>query len=35
MYDKLRNGKDFPQEAFAKTTMVDASNWQSAGVQCS
>ncbi|MGC0316272.1 substrate-binding domain-containing protein [Kitasatospora acidiphila] len=35
MYDKLRNGKDFPQEAFAKTTMVDASNWQSTGVQCS
>ncbi|MDH6121537.1 substrate-binding domain-containing protein [Kitasatospora sp. GAS204B] len=35
MYDKLKNGKDFPQEAFAPTAMVDASNWQSSGVQCS
>ncbi|MGF1428858.1 substrate-binding domain-containing protein [Kitasatospora sp. LaBMicrA B282] len=35
MYDKLKDGKAFPQEAFAPTAMVDASNWQSAGVQCS
>ncbi|GGV40601.1 sugar ABC transporter substrate-binding protein [Kitasatospora herbaricolor] len=35
MYDKLKNGKDFPAEAFAPTTMVDASSWQSAGATCS
>ncbi|MFG2820010.1 substrate-binding domain-containing protein [Kitasatospora sp. NPDC048365] len=35
MYDKLKNGKDFPKEAFAKTTMVDATTWKSAGVSCS
>ncbi|MCX4748795.1 substrate-binding domain-containing protein [Kitasatospora sp. NBC_01287] len=35
MYDNLKSGKAFPQEAFAPTTMVDPSNWQSAGVQCS
>ncbi|MFE0465255.1 substrate-binding domain-containing protein [Kitasatospora sp. NPDC058965] len=35
MYDKLKNGKDFPQEAFAPTTMVDPTSWQSAGVSCS
>ncbi|MFE9425753.1 substrate-binding domain-containing protein [Kitasatospora sp. NPDC006697] len=35
MYDKLKNSKDFPQEAFAKTTMVDATTWQAAGVKCS
>ncbi|MDH6114604.1 L-arabinose transport system substrate-binding protein [Kitasatospora sp. MAP12-15] len=35
MYDKLKNGKPFPQEAFAPTTMVDATTWQSAGVKCS
>ncbi|MFB7950192.1 substrate-binding domain-containing protein [Kitasatospora phosalacinea] len=34
MYDKLKNGKDFPAEAFAPTTMVDASSWQGAGVTC-
>jgi L-arabinose transport system substrate-binding protein len=34
MYDKLKNGKDFPAEAFAPTTMVDATTWQSAGVAC-
>ncbi|MFE0463237.1 substrate-binding domain-containing protein [Kitasatospora sp. NPDC058965] len=34
MYDKLKNGKDFPAEAFAPTTMVDATTWQSAGVHC-
>jgi L-arabinose transport system substrate-binding protein len=35
MYDKLKNTKAFPQEAFAPTTMVDAGTWQSAGVSCS
>ncbi|WP_371477572.1 substrate-binding domain-containing protein [Kitasatospora sp. NBC_00315] len=35
MYDKLKNSKDFPKEAFAPTTMVDASTWKSAGVSCS
>ncbi|MFJ7272300.1 substrate-binding domain-containing protein [Streptomyces sp. NPDC099050] len=34
MYDKLKNGKDFPKEAFAPTKMVDASNWKDAGVTC-
>ncbi|MET9609598.1 substrate-binding domain-containing protein [Streptomyces sp. NPDC006512] len=34
MFDKLKNGKDFPQEAFAPTKMVDASNWKDAGVTC-
>ncbi|MDQ0306392.1 L-arabinose transport system substrate-binding protein [Kitasatospora herbaricolor] len=35
MYDKLKNGKDFPKEAFAPTKMVDASNWKASGVSCS
>ncbi|GAA1993674.1 substrate-binding domain-containing protein [Kitasatospora viridis] len=35
MYDKLKDGKPFPQEAFAPTQMVDATNWQSAGISCS
>ncbi|MFH0179855.1 substrate-binding domain-containing protein [Streptomyces cacaoi] len=35
MYDKLKNGKDFPKEAFAPTTMVDATSWKTAGVTCS
>ncbi|MFK0190812.1 substrate-binding domain-containing protein [Kitasatospora sp. NPDC090308] len=35
MYDKLKNGKDFPAEAFAPTTMVDATTWKSAGASCS
>ncbi len=35
MYDYLKNGKAMPTEAFAPTKMVDASNWQQAGVQCS
>ncbi|MDH6128083.1 substrate-binding domain-containing protein [Kitasatospora sp. GP82] len=35
MYDKLKNGKDFPAEAFAPTKMVDASDWQTSGVTCS
>ncbi|MFB0631487.1 substrate-binding domain-containing protein [Streptomyces sp. AB3(2024)] len=34
MYDRLKNGKDMPAEAFAPTTMVDASTWKSAGVSC-
>ncbi|MFE2561854.1 substrate-binding domain-containing protein [Streptomyces sp. NPDC059352] len=34
MYDKLKNGKAFPAEAFAPTTMVDASTWKSAGLTC-
>ncbi|QKW08843.1 substrate-binding domain-containing protein [Streptomyces sp. NA04227] len=35
MYDKLKNGKDFPKEAFAPTTMVDPKNWKSSGLTCS
>jgi L-arabinose transport system substrate-binding protein len=35
MYDRLKNAKDFPKEAFAPTKMVDASNWQASGVRCS
>ncbi|GGQ54342.1 substrate-binding domain-containing protein [Kitasatospora griseola] len=35
LFDKLKNGKDFPQEAFAPTKMVDSTNWQSSGVSCS
>ncbi|KRV47989.1 sugar ABC transporter substrate-binding protein [Wenjunlia vitaminophila] len=34
MYDKLKNGKEFPSESFAPTTMVDAGTWKSAGVTC-
>ncbi|MEV4558224.1 substrate-binding domain-containing protein [Kitasatospora sp. NPDC049285] len=34
MYDRLKNGKDMPAEAFAPTTMVDAASWKSAGVGC-
>lgn len=34
MYDKLKNGKVFPAEAFAPTTMVDQATWKSAGVTC-
>ncbi|MEW1863774.1 MULTISPECIES: substrate-binding domain-containing protein [unclassified Streptomyces] len=35
MYDKLKKGKAFPQEAFAPTTMVDPANWRSTGAKCS
>ncbi|MEV4616713.1 substrate-binding domain-containing protein [Kitasatospora sp. NPDC049258] len=35
MYDKLRNGKAMPAEAFAPTAMVDATTWKTAGVTCS
>ncbi|QGV77005.1 substrate-binding domain-containing protein [Streptomyces ficellus] len=34
MYDKLKNGKEFPKEGFAPTKMVDASNWKAAGLTC-
>ncbi|MFD6940467.1 substrate-binding domain-containing protein [Streptomyces goshikiensis] len=34
MYDKLKNGKDFPREAFAPTTMVDNTTWKSSGLTC-
>ncbi|MEU3499059.1 substrate-binding domain-containing protein [Kitasatospora cineracea] len=34
VYDKLKNGKEFPAEAFAPTRMVDAADWQDAGVSC-
>ncbi|MER5729875.1 substrate-binding domain-containing protein [Streptomyces sp. NPDC002138] len=34
MYDKLKDGKEFPKEAFAPTKMVDASTWKDAGVTC-
>ncbi|MFJ8477594.1 substrate-binding domain-containing protein [Kitasatospora sp. NPDC094011] len=35
LYDRLKNGKEMPAEAFAPTRMVDAASWQSAGVPCS
>ncbi|WP_326673385.1 substrate-binding domain-containing protein [Streptomyces sp. NBC_01257] len=34
MYDKLKNGKDFPREAFAPTSMVDRSTWKKSGLAC-
>ncbi|MEU8921470.1 substrate-binding domain-containing protein [Kitasatospora sp. NPDC048545] len=34
VYDRLKNAKDMPAEAFAPTTMVDAVTWKSAGVTC-
>ncbi|MFG2823493.1 substrate-binding domain-containing protein [Kitasatospora sp. NPDC048365] len=34
MVDRLKNGKDFPAEAFAPTRMVDAATWKDAGVNC-
>ena len=34
MYDKLKNSKDMPAEAFAPTTMVDAATWKTSGVTC-
>ncbi|GAA4837548.1 substrate-binding domain-containing protein [Kitasatospora terrestris] len=34
MYDRLKNGKDFPKEAFAPTTMVDPGSWKAAGLSC-
>lgn len=35
MYDKLKNGKELPPEAFAKTTMVGPDDYQQAGLKCS
>ncbi|MET9403322.1 substrate-binding domain-containing protein [Kitasatospora sp. NPDC002965] len=35
LYDKLKNGKDMPAEAFAPTTMVDATTFKSSGATCS
>ncbi|MFI9273644.1 substrate-binding domain-containing protein [Kitasatospora sp. NPDC052896] len=35
MVDRLRNGKPFPQELDAPTAMVDPSDWQASGLQCS
>ncbi|MEV4560801.1 substrate-binding domain-containing protein [Kitasatospora sp. NPDC049285] len=34
MYDRLKNGKEMPAEAFAPTKMVDATSWKDAGVSC-
>jgi L-arabinose transport system substrate-binding protein len=34
MYDKIKNGKEFPPEAFAKTTMVGPDNYEQAGLKC-
>ncbi len=34
MFDKLKNSKDMPAEAFAPTTMVDATTWKTSGVTC-
>ncbi len=35
MYDRLKDGKEMPAEAFAPTTMVDAATWKSVGATCS
>ncbi|MCX5214699.1 substrate-binding domain-containing protein [Kitasatospora sp. NBC_00240] len=34
MYDKLKNGRPFPVEALATTTMLDANTWRSSGAPC-
>jgi L-arabinose transport system substrate-binding protein len=34
MYDKLKNGKEFEHEAYAKTTMVTPETYQAAGLAC-
>ncbi|NUR46987.1 MAG: substrate-binding domain-containing protein [Hamadaea sp.] len=34
MYDKIKNGKEFAAEAFAKTTMVTPDTYKSAGLAC-
>ncbi|HBX80266.1 MAG TPA: sugar ABC transporter substrate-binding protein [Propionibacteriaceae bacterium] len=34
MVDKIRNNVPLPAKSIAKTTMVDATTWQSAGVTC-
>ncbi|WP_406193713.1 substrate-binding domain-containing protein [Kitasatospora sp. NBC_01560] len=35
LFDRLKNSKEMPAETLAKTTMVDAASWKSAGVTCS
>ncbi|MDH6132575.1 L-arabinose transport system substrate-binding protein [Kitasatospora sp. MAA4] len=35
MVDRLRGGRPFPAQAFAPTTMVDASDWRNSALQCS
>ncbi|WP_052390631.1 substrate-binding domain-containing protein [Streptomyces sp. NRRL B-24484] len=34
MYDKVRNGRPFPAEAFAPTAMVDPDTWRASGAAC-
>ncbi|MFJ1709425.1 substrate-binding domain-containing protein [Kitasatospora sp. NPDC088346] len=34
LYDKLKNGKDMPAEAFAPTTMVDPTTFKTSGATC-
>ncbi len=34
MVDQIRNGVPLPAKAIAKTSIVDAATWQSAGVSC-
>ncbi|MFE2726675.1 substrate-binding domain-containing protein [Kitasatospora sp. NPDC059327] len=34
LYDKLKNGKDMPAEAFAPTTMVDPTTFKASGATC-
>lgn len=34
MYDHIKNGKAFPHELDAPTTMVDPTNWQASGLKC-
>ncbi|MFJ4671510.1 hypothetical protein [Kitasatospora purpeofusca] len=34
LYDRLKNSKDMPAEAFAPTTMVDATTFKTSGVSC-
>ncbi|WP_228769908.1 substrate-binding domain-containing protein [Actinokineospora alba] len=34
LHDHIKNGTPMPAEAFAPTTMVDAANWEAAGVKC-
>ncbi|MBB5803478.1 L-arabinose transport system substrate-binding protein [Saccharothrix ecbatanensis] len=35
LYEHVKEGKEMPAEALAPTRIVDASNWQQAGVPCS
>jgi L-arabinose transport system substrate-binding protein len=34
LHDHIKNGTPMPAEAFAPTKMVDATNWEAAGVKC-